>query len=452
MAMDLEQTIVAISSAPGIGGRSIVRLSGEDAVRLAMSVTSEPDAVTFTGSQVVQREICLPGKRTLTADFWIWPTSRSYTKQPQVEIHLLGSRAIADLVLIDLRRAGARVAQPGEFTMRAFLAGRLDLTQAEAVLGVIDAHGEQRFQSALRQLSGGLSGPLQNARNDLIELLALLEAGLDFVEEDIEFIEMEELRERVSSIVDSLAQLRDQIRSRTTNQSIPKVVLLGLPNAGKSSLFNALAGSDEAITSPISGTTRDFITRKLNWDNIELELVDTAGHESFEDGDEIRKFMADQTRFATEDCDVGILCVDAGVGMSDQDRELSQRIPPDQLLVVATKCDSPDANSPAFASYPTSAKTAAGIETLQQAIVTKLTELELTEDALVPSSAIRCLGAIEETLGALSTCLESIAGYQSEELIASEIRYAIGQLSEVVGAVYTDDILDVIFSRFCIGK
>ncbi|QDU76042.1 tRNA modification GTPase MnmE [Bremerella volcania] len=449
--MDLEQTIVAISSAPGIGGRSIVRLSGAEAVRLALSVTLRPDDVTFSGSQVIQREICLPGERTLLADFWIWPTSRSYTRQPQVEIHLLGSRAIADLVLIDLRRAGARLAQPGEFTMRAFLAGRLDLTQAEAVLGVIDAHGEQRFQSALRQLSGGLSGPLQNARNDLIELLALLEAGLDFVEEDIEFIEMEELRERVTCIYDSLARLRDQIQSRSTNQSIPKVVLLGLPNAGKSSLFNALAGSDEAITSPVSGTTRDFITRKVHWQNVDLELVDTAGHE-LPEGDVIRKFMADQTRFATEDCDIGILCVDAQAGMLEQDRELSRRIPADQLLIVATKCDCLETECPAFASQATSAKAKTGIEALQQAIVAKLTELELTEDTLVPSSAIRCLGAIEETLGALATCLDGIAGYHSEELIASEIRYAIGQLSEVVGAVYTDDILDVIFSRFCIGK
>ncbi len=450
--MDLEQTIVAISSAPGIGGRSIVRLSGADAVRLALSVTTDPDAVAPNTSQVIQREIILPGERTLLADFWVWPTSRSYTKQPQVEIHLLGSRAIADLVLLDLRRAGARLAQPGEFTMRAFLAGRLDLTQAEAVLGVIDAHGEQRFQSALRQLSGGLSGPLQRARNDLIELLALLEAGLDFVEEDIEFIEMEELKRRVTDIHESLAQLRDQIQARSTSQSIPKVVLLGLPNAGKSSLFNALAGSDEAITSPISGTTRDFITRNVCWDGIDLQLVDTAGHEELQDGDLIRKFMVDQTRFATEDCDVGILCVDAETGMTAQDRELSQRMPAEQLRIVATKCDSPTLGCPPFATHATSAKTGNGVSFLQQAIVTQLRELELTADAMVPSSAIRCLGAIEQTLGALTTCLAGITGYHSEELIASEIRYAIGQLSEVVGAVYTDDILDVIFSRFCIGK
>ncbi|GAA4437057.1 tRNA modification GTPase [Bremerella cremea] len=452
MAFDLEQTIVAISSAPGIGARSIVRLSGPDSVQLAMGVTTTPDATDIARAQVVTREVCLPEGRTMPADFWIWPTSRSYTRQPQVEMHLPGSRPIADEILRQLRAAGAQLAQPGEFTMRAFLAGRLDLTQAEAVLGVIDAQGEQRFQSALKQLSGGLSGPLQSARDELIELLALLEAGLDFVEEDIEFITNEELHQRVTSIYDSLSQLRDQIQNRTFGQAVSKVVLLGLPNAGKSSLFNALTESHDAIISPVAGTTRDFISKRVHWHGIDLELIDTAGHETVADTDLLGKFMEAQTRFATDDCDLGLLCVDVTSGLSEAACQLQLRMTADRLLVVATKGDSsPDADA-SFAALTTSAITLSGVKSLQIAILERLADLEVSSSELVPATAVRCLGAIEATLGALTTSLNGISGYHSEELIASEIRFAISQLAEVVGAVYTDDLLDVIFSRFCIGK
>lgn len=450
--MDLEQTIVAISSAPGIGARSIIRLSGRDAVTTALAIAESVETVPSKSARRITSGIKLPGDRIVTANFWIWPTDRSYTRQPQVEIHLLGSRPIADLILAQLRQQGARLAQPGEFTMRAFLAGRLDLTQAEGVLGVIDATGEQRFQSALRQLSGGLSGPLQLARNELIELLALLEAGLDFVEEDIEFISMEALHERVTRIYQSLDALHQQIRSRTFGQTVPKVVLLGLPNAGKSSLFNALAESDDAIISPVAGTTRDFISRKVHWHGIDIELIDTAGHENAQDDNVLGKFMEAQTRFATEDCDLAILCVDGPVGMTLQDLELGKQIPFERLQIVATKCDDEVFDCPEFASFATSTKTLRGVKALQNAILARLAELELTGSDLVPNTAVRCLGAIEATLQGLSTCLDGIAEYHSEELIASEIRFAISQLAEVVGAVYTDDVLDVIFSRFCIGK
>lgn len=452
MPVDLEQTIVAISSAPGIAARSIVRLSGNDAVRLAFAICTGKSETTQSTPHIAHRQIVLQGERSIAADLWIWPTKRSYTRQPQVEIHLPDSRPIADLIVAQLCRQGARLAQPGEFTMRAFLAGRLDLVQAEAVLGVIDANGEQRFQAALKQLSGGLSNPLEAARNDLVELLALLEAGLDFAEEDIEFITSDQLLARVTAIHQNLSALREQIQSRTFGQAVPKVVLLGLPNAGKSSLFNALCGSNDAIISSVAGTTRDFVSKRIQWSGIELELIDTAGHESVDDADLLGKFMEAQTRFATQDCDLGLLCVDASTGMNDSLALLSRRFEADRLLIIATKADRSDAPWPTFAALTTSAKTMAGVEILQISILEKLGELEVSTADLVPATAVRCLGALEKTLEALSSAQQSISGNHSEELIASEIRFAISQLAEVVGAVYTDDLLDVIFSRFCIGK
>lgn len=452
MSLDLDRTIAAISSAPGIGGRSIIRLSGRDAVAIALSITTDDVAPHPTRSEVSQRSIALEGGRSLAADFWVWPTERSYTRQPQVEIHMPGSRPIANAIVTQLRTKGARLAQPGEFTMRAFLAGRLDLTQAEAVLGIIDATGEGRFQSALRQLAGGLSGPLQDARFQLVELLALLEAGLDFVEEDIEFISQEELTRRIDRIRTSLVDLRDQIKSRTYGQALPKVSLVGLPNAGKSTLFNALTRSDDAITSSQAGTTRDFISQKVTWQGVDLELIDTAGHETASHEDLLGNLMAEQTRFATEESDICVLCVDASAGISEAVSELKRLLPSERLLTVATKSDMATRPVETFGTVSTSGRTLQGLETLENAILQRIEDLQLSTTQMVPETAVRCLGAIEATVGALTTCEDGIAAGMSEELIASEIRFAISQLAEVVGAVYTDDLLDVIFSRFCIGK
>ncbi len=452
MSLDLDQTIAAISSAPGTGGRSIIRLSGRDAVSIALSITTADDRQVASRAEVTKQSIPLGAGRSLTADYWIWPTPRSYTRQPQVEIHLPGSRPIADAIVAQLRQQGARLAQPGEFTMRAFLAGRLDLTQAEAVLGLIDATGEGRFQSALRQLAGGLSGPLQSARAQLVELLALLEAGLDFAEEDIEFISQEELSTRVGQIQTSLTELRDQIKSRTYGQALPKVALVGLPNAGKSTLFNALTRSEDAIISSQAGTTRDFISRKVTWQGVDLEFVDTAGHELASQEDLLGNLMLEQTRFATEQSDLCLLCVDASTGANQAVDQLLQRLPTERLLVVTTKVDQMEGQPVLLGSLATSGKTREGLELLEKSILKRIKELQLSTTQMVPETAVRCLGAIEATLAALTTCQNGFSENLSEELVASEIRFAISQLAEVVGAVYTDDLLDVIFSRFCIGK
>ncbi len=214
---------------------------------------------------------------TLPADLFLWPQGRSYTRQLLAEIHTFGSPPLVDEILQSLCRNGARLAQPGEFTLRAFLAGRIDLTQAEAVLGVIDAADRNQLQAALAQLAGGLARPLGQLRSDLLDLLADLEAGLDFVEDDIRFVTPDELNRRLAAAAETIDQIGAQLTGRDAATARPRVALIGYPNVGKSSLFNALVGNAAALVSTQAGTTRDYLSATIDACGMSIELIDTAG-------------------------------------------------------------------------------------------------------------------------------------------------------------------------------
>ena len=300
----LDDTICAIASAPGGARRAVVRLSGPGVLAtIETCFRPQPPArlADVTRPTVVAGSISLPpwgegaARDSLPADLYFWPTDRSYTREPAAEIHTLGSPPLVAAVLQALSAAGARLAQPGEFTLRAFLAGRLDLTQAEAVLGLIDAAGDRQCQVALAQLAGGLARPLSELRESLLDLLAQLEAGLDFVEEDIEFIGQAELHERLSEAGRTVAGLTARMSDRSDVSDAVRAVLVGWPNVGKSSLFNALSGGalshasgsrsggSAALVSDEPGTTRDYLVAWLDpaspGASPRCQLIDTAGVE-----------------------------------------------------------------------------------------------------------------------------------------------------------------------------
>lgn len=277
----LEDTIVAVASPPGGAARGIVRMSGPSVTAYLETVfqaegpenptdTGHPTAITGT---LHLDTLASP----LPCELYLWPDRRSYTGEPVAEFHTLGSPPLLELLVNQLCVAGARLAQPGEFTLRAFLSRRIDLTQAEAVLGVIDAHDQQQLDVALEQLAGGLARPLHTLRDALLDLLSHLEAGFDFADEDLSFITPEELARQLNNAAEITDNLAKQIRSRATTGLLPHVALVGWPNTGKSSLFNALAAQAKAITSHHAGTTRDYLTAKLNLDGVHCCLVDTAG-------------------------------------------------------------------------------------------------------------------------------------------------------------------------------
>jgi tRNA modification GTPase len=459
MRFELHDTIAAIASPPGGAARGIVRVSGpQTAAVLAEALRDAQGNDCRAALCSARRPRVWHGTyhlrcgtvRLPCAAYW-WPTQRSYTRQPLAELHTLGSPPLLGLLLRDVCERGARTAAPGEFTLRAFLSGRLDLTQAEAVLGVIEARDPAQLHTALRQMAGGLSVPLQALREALLDLLAHLEAGLDFVEEDIEFITPAQLAAQLDGAQREVARLLQQIGTRHHSDELPRVVLLGTANVGKSSLFNALAGGEYALVSPWAGTTRDFLTAELQVRGRRFLLVDTAGTAPQASGP-LEAAAQHQRTEQQRDAALRLLCLDVSRPLSDAER--TQLATPDpRRLVVLTKVDLPPADDawPADA-LRVSSRTHQGLEELLQRIGEQLGEQSLEPAAVVSSTAMRCRVALESALQSLRRAGELVQQRGGEELVAAEVRAALNDLGEVVGAVYTDDILDRIFSRFCIGK
>jgi tRNA modification GTPase len=436
----MEDTIVALATAAGPGARAIVRLSGREAGTIARRVLQCPGASEADNRRFVAGQIVLPGvAATLLGDLYFWPGPRSYTGQDMAEIHTLGCPPLVDLVVGECLKAGARAAQPGEFSLRAFLAGKLDLTRAEAVLAVIEAGGRDELKQALAQLAGGIALPLRQLREDLLNLLADVEASLDFSDEDIRFVKTDEMLHRLTRGLALVTLVGKQLDQRSLGQKPFRVVLAGRPNAGKSSLFNALAGASKALVSAEPGTTRDYLVQRLEVDGIPIEVVDTAGLRTQANGVEAK--AQDLGRAETERADLVVWCLEAGQS-SDAPKSVTQA----EMVVVATKCDlaETDTGMPA-----TSAVNGQGLSELRKMLAERARTHR--RPALAPSLS-RCRHHVDACLDHLRRAHALALEEDPPELLALELRGALDALGAMVGAVYTDDLLDRIFSRFCIGK
>lgn len=452
------ETIAAIASAAGPSARGIVRISGPSVESILDRIVDDASA----GSETLGRrprmsrgrlQCRLDGHHHLVPTaVSLWPTRRSYTGEPLAELHLPGSPPLLQAALNAVLEAGARFAQPGEFTLRAFLSGRIDLVQAEAVLGVIDADGTAELSQALEQLAGGISHRLRAVREEILLHLADLEAGLDFVEEDIEFVDRSALIARLSSARELVGHLLSQSVDRMQTTGRRRVILAGLPNAGKSTLFNALTGSDVALVSDLVGTTRDYLTRSCDWEDVSLDLVDTAGWDQQVDplSEEASRMRADQYRRA----DLIVWCRAADLSPREQEIDRERFVEcsrqSDLVLTVQTKCDCAN-ESPHDSEIAVSGVTGTGLDRLRDEIVSAL-KSDTRPGELLGATAARCRHALTQAHDAAGRAQELAELGGGDELIAVELREVLDALGEVVGAVYTDDILDRIFTRFCIGK
>ena len=489
----LEDTIVAIASPLGAAARGVVRLSGPEVLSCLRGAFLGSDSLP---QAVIPRPMVLAGSFRIPAwyspvpcQLYLWPEGRSYTAQPVAELHTVGSLPLLEAVVRTLCAAGARPAEPGEFTLRAFLAGRIDLTQAEAVLGVVDAADRCQLEVALRQLAGGLAGPLRQLRQMLLDLLVQLEASLDFAEEDIEVISPAQVAQELAAAAGQIRSILRQMRSRGQTGGAIRAVLTGRPNAGKSSLFNALVGSSAAIVSAQPGTTRDYLTAELALDGLPCQLVDTAGWDTTaecadaghaeqlldkpsrpwpepphgntgntaepsttESHPDIQQAAQQQTAEQLRRADVRILCIDAARPLDEHDAQQLALAQQGNCIVALTKIDIAQSLPAIPHAVATSSVTGQGLEALRKALREAALRAVQTEADVVSSTALRCRHVLEAAEACLCRASELAGRAGTEELIAAELREAIDQLGTVIGAVYTEDLLDRIFSRFCIGK
>lgn len=455
-----DDTIVALSSASGPGARAIVRVSGPNthavveriflpAPRGGEGEESAPPSLSGPGVRGSSLRFLVPGSLTLSgvhsplpATLYFFPGPRSYTGQDLAELHTIGSPPLVERLVADLLDAGARPARPGEFTLRAFLAGKKDLPQAEAVHAIIEAGSDADLEQALAQLAGGVTRPLQALRNDLLNLLADLEAALDFADEDIEFVGKSETLARLGTALDHLLALQRQLDDRTVSGRPIRAALVGLPNAGKSSLFNALAGGD-ALVSPIPGTTRDYLAKRLDLAGIRIELIDTAGWQDSTDTieEQAQRLGREQTLRA----DVILWCDEHGA-FDDAD---AKRLASTGAAVIRVRTKADLSEGSLLAPVVCSILAPSGIDALRTALGAQVASL--MRPALAPSQS-RCRHHVAACTDHLRAAHDHIARNDPPELAAAALRAALDQLGEMTGSIYTNDLLDRIFSRFCIGK
>lgn len=471
MPSDLQATIAAIASNPQGAARGLLRISGPRLLDAIQPWLQLPAPLPRSATRIASR-LQLPSPLgSLPADLWLWPSSLSYTGQPTLEIHTIGSPPLLQEILKQLGDLGIRQALPGEFTLRAFLAGRLDLAQCEAVLAVIHAQSQKELDRALRQLAGGIQVPIHTLRTQTIELLADIEAGLDFVDEDISFVSQEQIDERLVCLSRQLDQVQQQWTTRLLLKSNPRIVLAGLPNAGKSSLFNALLQTanhhpqlngtanrtgqqPSALVSPQAGTTRDYLEATIHHAGIEMAWIDTAGIESLPADQSPRAAAQLQTTTQLADAHLILLCQPAGTPP-----EFLPALPESLHSIpcwhVTTCCDlAPisDSNGMRSDSFVTSAKTGQGIQALLDAVAHWIIQQREETPEVIPATAARCQQALQRASESIDMARQSNRDRLGDEWTAGHLRHALDDLGQIAGEVCTDDILDALFSRFCIGK
>ncbi len=445
--LDSQDTIVAISTPPGRGGIGIVRLSGPDARAIAEPLLKLRHPLAPAQARFA-KILDNTGQTLDEAVVTYFQKPHSYTSEDIVEIAAHGSPVLLDLLVRQCLSAGARLAEPGEFTQRAFLSGRLDLTQAEAVSDLIDATTLHQARIAAQQLGGSLSRQITPIKQQLTTLIATLEAGIDFAEDDIDTLPASEITTQIQSIQTPLTALEQTFSYGRIVRSGFTLAIVGRPNAGKSSLFNRLVERDRAIVTATPGTTRDLVTEHVSLDGIPVQLIDTAGLRDATD--EAESIGVSKSREAMSEADIVLLVLDATIPIHPEDEATIASLKDRPYLIILNKIDlAPGANfQPAL---KTSAITGTGIPELRHAILAFLTQKSPAQETALLTN-LRQQQAVTVALAALTKAQQGVTATIPHEMILLDLYEALHALDTLTGTTTTDDILHLIFSKFCIGK
>jgi tRNA modification GTPase len=444
-------TIAAIATAPGRGGVGVIRVSGSNLLPFAFALTDKTPKPRYA---TLADFLAADGTAIDTGLLLYFPGPNSFTGEDVLELQGHGGPVVMQMLLARCLDLGARLAEPGEFSRRAFLNGKMDLAQAEAVADLIDAATASAARSAVRSLQGEFSRAIGELNEELINLRMLVEATLDFPEEDIDFLQAANAFGRLERLQLKLAEIFDRAGQGKLLQSGLHVVLAGQPNVGKSSLLNRLTGDDLAIVTPIAGTTRDALRSTIQIEGIPLHIIDTAGLRDTEDV--VEKIGIERSWQEIERADVVVLLVDANVGVSAVDREILAKMPERlQRITVYNKIDLAGREAERHdeadgVAISLSAKANRGIELLRQELL-RIAGWHQAEDVFIARERhLRALADAQEHVAAARNVVEG--AMPALELFAEELRLAQQSLGQITGEFTADDLLGVIFSRFCIGK
>ncbi|ASP16473.1 tRNA modification GTPase TrmE [Neisseria sp. oral taxon 020 str. F0370] len=448
-------TIAAVATAPGRGGVGVIRISGKNLLPLAQQIsggkTPKPRLALYTDFLDAENRAIDSGLMLYFA------APASFTGEDVIELQGHGGPVVMQMLLSRCLELGARLAEPGEFTKRAFLNNKLDLAQAESVADLIDASSQSAARMAVRSLKGAFSQHIHALVDELITLRMLVEATLDFPEEDIDFLEAADARGRLAGLQGRLKTVLAQAQQGAVLREGMNVVLVGAPNVGKSSLLNALAGDDIAIVTDIAGTTRDTVREQITLDGIPVHITDTAGLRDTDDT--VEKIGIERSGKALAEADVALILIDPAEGLNQKTRDILAALPPNlKKIEVHNKIDlagtAPSLSdgltleSGADTLIALSAKTGAGLDLLKQALLQQIGWQGESEGLFLARR--RHTHALETAQSELDNA--ALCGSGQIELMAEHLRLAQAACSEITGEFTADDLLGVIFSRFCIGK
>ena len=447
-----EDTIVAIATPPGRGGIGIVRLSGPAALKIAEALVRRSNSAPWQPRRATRAEL-LDHEASVIDDVLVtyFPEPKSYTAEDVVEISCHGSPVVLGLAVERALDEGARLAEPGEFTQRAFFHGRIDLAQAEAVRDLIEATTLYQARVATQQAHGSLSHRIAPLKSQLLDLIALLEAGIDFAEDDVDVATAEEVFGRLGPLAKATEDLADSFRYGKVVRGGITIAILGKPNVGKSSLFNRLLEQDRAIVAAQPGTTRDWVTEFFTIKGLPVKIIDTAGIRATSDVIEAQGVQKSYEALAGADLILAV--IDLSQPLGDTDRELlvhagEQR----RCLVVGNKRDLPQHAKPEAPWLAVSATTGEGIDALREAIhEAAVPRLASGQEAAFVTN-IRQAGLLKDALVSLRRAEQAVAERVPHEMLLLDLYSALQPIDQITGATTIEDILRHIFSTFCIGK
>lgn len=448
----LGDTIAAIATPAGEGAIAVIRISGSKAFDIAETIFSGPVKSYKTHTAHYGQILAADQSPIDSVLLLSMRGPRSYTGEDTIEISCHGGSLITRKVLQRIFEAGARPAQPGEFSLQAFLNGKLDLAQAEAVQQVIAAKSDLALESAGKQLAGSLSVAISHFQKELTKIAAILEAWVDFPEEGLEFAAFDDLIAQLRQIQDQMIRLSNTFHEGKLLHEGISLCLLGSPNVGKSSLMNALLGKERAIVTDIAGTTRDLLEEEMRLSNLHFRLIDTAGIR--DTVETVEQEGIRRSRAAMQEADLILLLLDASRPLNSNDQELLASVPKEKTILVWNKIDlcQPQETIDWSPQVSISAHVKLGLHELKQAIEQLIWKKGPPSKEEVAITKLRHHTALQASIQAVQAVIDGLTQRVSAEFVASDMRHALNELGTIIGTNVTEDILTSIFSQFCLGK